>query len=910
MKKIITSLMALAVAIGMMKAADSTFLYNHYSQNFSTVTGGDWGTVDSLGAVVTNYTNGFNVNGTNQNLELKIGSSSQGKNTGRNVYKNWFLEPITSPDSISISFIYKNAGTVSGTGNYLYFCDANRKPIFGIGGDRSKNAAGSNAWVPRLPLKFVSLKDSTKNFIIGSAQAPQISGTEGAFKVNVIINFAKKTYTITALKGTYTPTASPNFVAGTEAMFTRTAQPFLDSTAVNISWLMHTMGSSGGTLSTTYIFAYLDDVAITQIKTYQGNANIAINAVDQEGNVVKTYAVSAPIGQRYSAIGSDLLSFDANGSYYVYDAANTTSLQTTCTADGLSKIDIKFIKSTSHVGPFVWAPAATPANWNETETNFVSVLNEPTAYQKGRSVIFNTNGSSQTVQIASVIDLIDQNWTVNGKKLIFSGIGAVKTSGDANLNLAPSDTIQILTANSLSGKVNITGGTTTMANGAFGSGKIFIEKDAAINMTGSSFIGNEIHIAEGATFSLITNNTNYQGLSSKLYGSGDIKLVAWGPRVLYGANMSSWTGKKVTIVAKGANLAGGANVALNSDSTLLTLSNTELVLDSLVKVSAGTGVLQRTATVGALSGAKTATLGALIDVANTAVSSYWRIGALNTNTEYAGTISNTMYIATSSANKVYVEKIGTGTLTLSGKSLPYSGNTVVSEGKLIMKGNLTSTSDTVIIAPGAIMEVIGARERDTLGVMQYVRGTIAGDVKVNGTLVAQSAYFNTPTALTLNANSTLEAQVLNDSVPAASTLICQIDPTSTLKITPVNSYNAGDVFRVFSAEAVPFIIGSFGTITDAAKWDISQLYVAGTVKALEAGLGMGVERVVTTKVRAYFLNGSLVVSGLAEGDTYRVVNTSGSLVNSHTRMANGIYIVVVRTAKGNTVSLKAINFNK
>ncbi len=904
MKKIITCLMALAVSVGMMKAADS-FLYNHYSENFSAATAGDWGSVDSLGAVSTKCTNSFNVDGTNQNLVLKVGgSSSLGANTGKNVYKHWFQNPIISPDSITISFIYRNTGTTS-SAQYLYFCDTNRKPIFGIGCDRSKNSLKGTAWVPRLPLKFVSLKDSTKNFWIDATLAPELSTTDGGFKVTVTINFATKTYSFSALKGTYTALGNPNFVAGTAAPFVRNNMPFLDNSAGDLSWLMNTMGATSN-VSTGNVFGYLDDISITQIKPYVGDANVSVNSLDQEGNVVKTYSISAPIGQRYKAVASDLVSFDANGFYYLYDAANTSSLETTCTADGLAKINIKFTKAVSHNGPFTWAAQNDTANWNESEANFVTALNEPTAYQMGRSVIFNGADSTRLVQLTSIMDLKDQDWTINGKKLIFKGAGTVKTSGNFNLNLAASDSIQIQNANLLTGNAYIKGGTTTIANSsAFGSAMLNITSDASIVESGSIFLSNNATIADGATFSVVTTNSNYQGYSGKLFGNGDLKFLVYGPRNLFGCNLNQWGGKKITMVAK-AGLTSSQLIGINSDSTLIGLANRELALDSFVHVS-GAATL-RTATIGALSGSKSAVLGALIDVANTSVSSYWKIGSLNTNTEFAGTINNSLYMYSSTANRVFVEKVGTGSLTLSGTALAYTGNTNVTSGKLILKGNLNSQKDTVYVAADGTLEVIGARALDANNTMQYTNGTIAGDIYVNGTLAVQSANLNTPNGLYLNANSTFIAKVESDSVPAASTQYTYIDPVTTLKIAPVKSYNAGDVFRVFSAEAAPYIIGSFGTVADAEKWDVSKLYVDGTVKALAGGNGTSaVKAVEVAKVSAYFINGTLIVTGLQEGDTFKVVNTSGVLVDSTVKLPKGLYIVVVKTAKGN-VKLKVANF--
>ncbi len=108
------------------------------------------------------------------------------------------------------------------------------------------------------------------------------------------------------------------------------------------------------------------------------------------------------------------------------------------------------------------------------------------------------------------------------------------------------------------------------------------------------------------------------------------------------------------------------------------------------------------------------------------------IGGLNSDTIFAGTITNGTSAAT--AHTVALTKIGSGTFTLSGTN-SYSGGTTVSNGTLLVNNVAGSGTGT-----GAVTVVSGA----TLG----GSGVIGGPVTVNGTLSPG----NSPGTLTISNN--------------------------------------------------------------------------------------------------------------------------------------------------------------
>ena len=87
---------------------------------------------------------------------------------------------------------------------------------------------------------------------------------------------------------------------------------------------------------------------------------------------------------------------------------------------------------------------------------------------------------------------------------------------------------------------------------------------------------------------------------------------------------------------------------------------------------------------------------------NTAVgTATLRIGNLNTSTAFAGTFND------GTNTKIAIDKVGTGTLTLSGSS----GNTAgvaVSSGTLLLTGAFTSTSNNMTLASGATLAGTGS----------------------------------------------------------------------------------------------------------------------------------------------------------------------------------------------------------
>jgi autotransporter-associated beta strand protein len=220
---------------------------------------------------------------------------------------------------------------------------------------------------------------------------------------------------------------------------------------------------------------------------------------------------------------------------------------------------------------------------------------------------------------------------------------------------------------------------------------------------------------------------------------------------------------------------------------------------------------------GSLTGTYTLELGSLSGVANSLFRggnvaqgiATLRIGNLNTSTTFAGSFAD------GTNTKIALDKVGTGTLTLSGSSGNTAGTTV-SSGTLLLTGALTSAANAVTVATGATLAGTG---------------TIAGNVSVNsgGLLVNGNGGGNALTlaSLSFGGAATIQA-TYNGTNPALAV-------TGALATTPANGQVALNI-----ASTVPLANGlhniiSFGTFSGAAS-DFSATVSSGINSRQSASL--------------------------------------------------------------------------
>jgi fibronectin-binding autotransporter adhesin len=291
------------------------------------------------------------------------------------------------------------------------------------------------------------------------------------------------------------------------------------------------------------------------------------------------------------------------------------------------------------------------------------------------------------------------------------------TNGTANLsgNVEPAsvlvnNTTKAVTINSNSG--SIVGGASLVKSG---SGTLTLQ--GANSYSGGT-------VVEGGTLAIT---------SAAALGSGTVSLqnAAFTIGALKPANPLALTGTNTITGGSGSGLAGIASmtgsgtVNLNITTGVFDLTGDIGGFHGTIRISTGNGIRMvgsvggpgvtldlgaGTGSVASRLGASVIEFGALAGGASTIVRgasnhgtlTTYRIGANNQDSRFAGGIQNGTF---NSASLTALTKTGSGTLTLSGSN-PYSGATLVSQGRLKVNGSIASSPLTV--AAGAILAGSGA----------------------------------------------------------------------------------------------------------------------------------------------------------------------------------------------------------
>ena len=400
-----------------------------------------------------------------------------------------------------------------------------------------------------------------------------------------------------------------------------------------------------------------------------------------------------------------------------------------------------------------------------------------------------------------------QSWNVgSGRTLTAAGAVAINSAlskdGTGNLILS--------TANTGSGGVTLNSGTLTLNNAnsagvsstlTLNGGTLALGADTASTI--NIVFGGPVLISMGAN-RVIGGNSSTPTIS----GNGTLTFsgLSSGRTFTFAASMSGFTGT----VDLGANNgafrfnSGGGNYATGNAGATFNLGT-------------GTGSLNNRN-----GGNLTYNLGALIGGSGTtmqgrssgsgATSSTYSIGALGTDTTFAGTIING-----GDNNGVNIVKVGAGKLTLSGNST-YTGTTIVSAGTLQADGNLAGAGAVTVQANGKLMgngRINGATT---------VNGEIAPGASI-GTLTFSSALTLAGlTTMELDRNNAQNADLINDVGSGISF-------GGTLTVNNIGAaLELGDAFNLFDGTlSSTFTTINLPTLDTGLQWDQSQLYGTGII---------------------------------------------------------------------------------
>lgn len=302
----------------------------------------------------------------------------------------------------------------------------------------------------------------------------------------------------------------------------------------------------------------------------------------------------------------------------------------------------------------------------------------------------------------------DSAWTITGSTLTLAGGTPTITTntnatissaigGTAGLTKEGAGTLVLFSATSnysggtilnagilsIAADSNPTTANATVTAGPLGTGTLTLN-GGTLNVfntgIGNRFIANAIAVT--GTTALTTAGFNLN-LNGPISGSGTLNSSV----------ASLWLQGDNSAFAGTFNLSGGANFSNANSGSALAAWN--LTSGDLCNYQAAT-TTSRTIDLGALSGAAGTRL-ANRQSTGTGFTTTFSIGALGTDTTFAGTVVN----AISGNGLVALTKVGSGTLTLSGANT-YTGGTTISAGTLNAASNKALGNGAVSVAGGTL----------------------------------------------------------------------------------------------------------------------------------------------------------------------------------------------------------------
>ncbi len=454
----------------------------------------------------------------------------------------------------------------------------------------------------------------------------------------------------------------------------------------------------------------------------------------------------------------------ANGNYTLISGGASTSGTTANLAwGGPAGCRQTFAFDVGTLGTVLLNVSGTPAaslvwhgtngvNWDTSTINWANGSIADLFYNLDVVTFDDTGANPSSVTLTTTL------WpaaiVVNGSQnYTFGGSGALQGTG--TLTKLGSGTLTIGTSNSTyAGAINLYDGTLAAAAGsALGSGAMTISAGATFSLPSGSpsvFFAGPVMIPANQT-GTISSGAPGNGLSGNLFSGNSASVLNLAGGVSFsGTTSSQFDGFTGTInVQSGATLRYSSN---SSGNTFGSLNPTFVLNGTLQPRNAGnTVVLGTFAGSGTLAGPQSG---------SGPGDTLYVIGGNNSDSTFSGVISSNTAAASS---QVIVNKIGTGTLTLSGAST-YAGGTTVNGGTLRVNnttgsgtgsgdleisagstlagngiiGSATTVDDFANFAPGNPSGTLTFSNNLTLNdnsVLRFALGTSSDSVVVTGDLI-------------------------------------------------------------------------------------------------------------------------------------------------------------------------------
>ena len=514
-------------------------------------------------------------------------------------------------------------------------------------------------------------------------------------------------------------------------------------------------------------------------------------------NVSPVYASFAPTNGSVSLLpDGHTAEFTATGNFSGLGSFNFS----VHASDGstMTNTVVVLVAATSLSQNLTWRGDGTANNWdNQTTSNWLNGASAA-VFNTNDDVTFDDTGSDipainliGALQPASVTVAANQNYT-------FAGSGALV--GPMVLAKSGAGVLTIGTSNTFSGGTFVNGGTIAMGNAAanasgLGTNTVTLNDGTRLNLfdagmvTDAGTLPNSLAVSGNTTLELPERGG---AGGTTLTGGGNFNLITHYVLGNFNYDCSAFTGTFNALTPDGSadfrisSYAGFANSVVNLSN------NINAYFTSTINPSGNT------VDIGQLNAPGSATLRGGPTVGRSVT---LRIGALNTDSSFAGSIAEQTVGSTTS-----LTKIGNGTLTLGGAN-SYSGQTIVSNGTLLVNGS-TGTNSLMVMNG-----ILGGNGAIGGGVTLYSGNAISPGVNINpgtvGTLTITNGLALTNATLYFDlASSTAAGGGVNDLISLGA---------GTLTLSGTNTVSPNLLNGFLSPGTYTLISGGSSTIGGAAN---------------------------------------------------------------------------------------------
>jgi autotransporter-associated beta strand protein len=589
---------------------------------------------------------------------------------------------------------------------------------------------------------------------------------------------------------------------------------------ISIISSFNTRSSNEGNGSNTDFNVQLDNIAIYYEKPSIGTADVSVYYKNEDGSLLNTVTSGQQCGEEFRLQISDMASFINSNFYYAYNAEATHSANAGKGEDGESltvdcsatnSLDVIFKKFPETDGSYIWT-GKNSNRWDELDENFaVDGVTTELGYQKGQEVLFSDANASKDVAVNGTMDLGESSMGILTAGYNFSNaVDGSKIIGTGNLIV--NETVTLGADNRLTGGAFVNTTDEVYIKHPSAASKFQVVDNATLNIElGEGFSKPITGAGEGSTLNIIASSFE-KGYYPAIDSVSVINITKTQTGRLSSATwVDAWTGTfkanagyspQINIIngVEENSLAGfGITIDLFTNAKVHLGDNIRIVRNYNEKTAA------ETVSFGELSGTAASFLEAgFVD----GRSQYYKVGALDTDATFAGTIRSYMKNDSTFANSTLdLNKVGLGTWTLTG-SVAHTGNIGVQGGILEILCPVESSVTTINVEADA-----------TLRTGKVTIGTTLVNVNADGTLESLSTDF---------ANSDIQVSDATLSGTVNAYNIGLVKATTNLA---VNSFEEGKYNKLTSETDITIIEGRLNiTVNKATANAIIQL--------LEAGSGM------------------------------------------------------------------------